>query len=174
MRAHTRKSQYARTTGGAGASPPRLFEGPRARGKTIEQADRYSLREAAEVVSKALKRTQEGQGSITAQGLRKWVLQGFSPYDWKLTAHFGRVIRFPADLLKADVLDWTRLFMVWRLYQGAEQFGRQFGMLNELLADYRKHGIKERGPNWPESCCMTFDDWADRLRKFIVWRGPTA
>ncbi len=145
-----------------------------ARGKTIEQADRYSLREAAEVVSMALKRAQLGNGSITAQGLRKWVLQGYSPYDWELTAHFGRVIRFPADLRKADVQDWTRLFKAWRLYHGAEQYGRQFGMLIELLADLRKQGIKERGPNWPESFCMTFDGWADLLRKHQQSRGPTS
>ncbi len=145
-----------------------------ARGKTSELADRYTLREAAEEVSKVLKLAQTGNGSITAQGLRKWVLQGHSPYDWEMTAHFGRVIRFPADLRKWDVRNWCNHLTGWRQFPPAVQFGREIGMLSELLADLRKRVIELHGPDGPETESMTFDGWADLLRKYHQARGPTS
>jgi len=145
-----------------------------ARGKTSELADRYTLREAAAEVSKVLKLAQTGNGSITPQGLRKWMLQGHSPYDWDMTAHFGRVTRFPADLLKADVRTWCNLFTIWRRYPDAEQYGWRLAVLNEALTDLRKAGIEARGPFWPESSCLSFDDWAALLIRHFMARGPTS
>ncbi len=77
------------------------------RRKQKKAAGAMSLRAAAKLVSKALKEAKLSQGSITAQGLRKWISKGCSPHDAKLIyAPQCGVKVFPVSLDRLAVFRW--------------------------------------------------------------------
>lgn len=125
----------------------------------------FTLREAAAEVSKVLKQTGKGNGSITAQGLRKWVLQGHSPYDWEMTAHFGKVTRFPEGLERRAVETWCKCFLACF---GTGRNDARYGIVEELFLSRILNEYREaRRP------CgyLTFDGWARALLAFVRGGG---